>query len=224
MKLKPSPLPSPSLWNVRRPVAALRASRVLFGLLLWMTLSAEAGAAGTSLDDARARLGREDLAVGEPAAARAAFATLADKDTERLLAIGRLQLAAGAANDAGVSAEKALAVRAGLLPALVLQVEAEILAGNLPCAEPLLRAAAARGRPDGSLASGWRPGTGEVPAVGGRPGVSRRLRPGPVGRPRAAGVQCVLPRRRGGEGKRRAGELAARSPAGAGRAGRAGRG
>ena len=92
-------------------------------------------------------LGRAHLIVGEPSGARAAFATLArlaGTDAERLLAIGALQLAAGAANDAGVSAEKALAAKPGLVPALILQVDAEVLAGNLPRAENLQRALAGR--------------------------------------------------------------------------------
>ena len=94
-------------------------------------------------------LGRAHLAVGERSGARAAFATLgrlAGSDAERLVAIGQLQLAAGAANDAGVNAEKALAAKPGLLPALILQVEAEVLAGNLPRADSLQRALAARTR------------------------------------------------------------------------------
>lgn len=92
-------------------------------------------------------LGRAHLIVGEPSGARVAFATLArlaGTDAERLLAIGALQLAAGAANDAGVSAEKALAAKPGLVPALILQVDAEVLAGNLPRAENLQRALAGR--------------------------------------------------------------------------------
>lgn len=92
-------------------------------------------------------LGRAHLAVGDGQGARSAFARLArmaDRDPERLVMIGRLQLAAGSGNDAGASAEKALALKAGHLPALVLQADAEVLAGNLPRAESLQRALAAR--------------------------------------------------------------------------------
>ncbi|WP_346288906.1 XrtA/PEP-CTERM system TPR-repeat protein PrsT [Zoogloea sp.] len=92
-------------------------------------------------------LGRAYLAVGDGSGARGAFARLArmaDRDAERLIMIGRLQLAAGAGNDAGASAEKALSVKPGHLPALVLQADAEVLAGNLPRAEALQRALAAR--------------------------------------------------------------------------------
>lgn len=93
-------------------------------------------------------LGRAHMAVGEGVQARAAFAKLArmaGPDPRYLVAIGQLQLSAGAANDAGASAEKALAAKPGYLPAQVLQVEAEILAGNLPRAEALQRQLAARG-------------------------------------------------------------------------------
>lgn len=71
--------------------------------------------------------------------ALAKMARMAGSDPERLLAIGRMQLLAGAANDAGASAEKALAVKPGLLEARVLQIDAEVLAGNLPRAESLLK-------------------------------------------------------------------------------------
>ncbi len=93
-------------------------------------------------------LGRAHMAAGEGVQARAAFASLArmaGPDPGNLVAIGQLQLSAGAANDAGASAEKALAAKPGYLPAQVLQVEAEILAGNLPRAEVLQRQLAARG-------------------------------------------------------------------------------
>jgi len=92
-------------------------------------------------------LGRAHLAVGDGTQARAAFASLArmaGPDPQYLVRVGQLQLSAGAANDAGASAEKALAAKPGYLPAQVLQVEAEILAGNLPRAEALLRQLAAR--------------------------------------------------------------------------------
>lgn len=92
-------------------------------------------------------LGRSALAVGDQARARSAFATLArlaGNDPERLVRIGNLQLEAGAGTEAAASAERALAARSGFQPALVLQVEAELAAGNLPRAESLLRALASR--------------------------------------------------------------------------------
>lgn len=93
-------------------------------------------------------LGRAHLAVGEGTQARAAFASLArmvGPEPRQLVAVGQLQLSAGAANDAGASAEKALAAKPGFPPALTLQVEAEILAGNLSRAEALQRQLTARG-------------------------------------------------------------------------------
>ncbi len=118
------------------------------------------GAPGAALDLARQlseqrpddpfvleTLGRAHLAVGDASGARGAFARLArmaDRNPERLVTIGQLQLAAGAANDAGASAEKALAVKPGYPSALVLQADAEVLAGNLPRAESLQRALASR--------------------------------------------------------------------------------
>lgn len=99
-------------------------------------------------------LGRAQMAVGDGVQARATFANLArmaGPDPRYLVAVGQLQLTAGAANDAGASAEKALAMKPGFMPALVLQVEAEILAGNLPRAETLQRQLAARGRNADSL-------------------------------------------------------------------------
>lgn len=93
-------------------------------------------------------LGRAHLAVGEGTQARAAFAGLArmvGPEPRQLVAVGQLQLSAGAANDAGASAEKALAAKPGFPPALTLQVEAEILAGNLSRAEALQRQLTARG-------------------------------------------------------------------------------
>ncbi|MBS0356227.1 MAG: PEP-CTERM system TPR-repeat protein PrsT [Proteobacteria bacterium] len=92
-------------------------------------------------------LGRSALAMGDKDAARTAFATLArliGADAERLVELGRLQLEAGAAMEAAASAERALAARAGYLPAQVLQVEAELGLGNLSRAESLQRALQAR--------------------------------------------------------------------------------
>lgn len=88
-------------------------------------------------------LGRSALAMGDKETARTAFATLARQvgaDAERLVDLGRLQLDAGAAMEAAASAERALAARAGYLPAQVLRVEAELALGNVARAESLHRA------------------------------------------------------------------------------------
>jgi hypothetical protein len=69
---------------------------------------------------------------------------MAGPDPGNLVAIGQLQLSAGAANDAA-RVPRGPGCEAGYLPAQVLQVEAEILAGNLPRAEVLQRQLAARG-------------------------------------------------------------------------------
>lgn len=92
-------------------------------------------------------LGRAALATGDRETARSALASLArlsGKAPERLVELGQLQLAAGAPMEAAASAERALAARAAYLPALVLQVDAELSLGNLPRAESLLRALAGR--------------------------------------------------------------------------------
>lgn len=119
-------------------------------------------------------LGRAHLAVGEGTQARAAFANLArmvGPEPRHLVAVGQLQLAAGAANDAGASAEKALAAKPGFPPALTLQVEAEILAGNLPRAEALQRQLTARG---GSGVDALRLG-GDIALARQRAGEAMRL-------------------------------------------------
>lgn len=87
-------------------------------------------------------LARCALAVRDAPLARgtlAKLARMAGSDPERLLAIGRLQLRAGAANDAGASAEKVMAVKPGMIEARILQIDAEVLASNLPRAESLLK-------------------------------------------------------------------------------------
>lgn len=97
--------------------------------------------------DALEALGRAHLALGQRDEARNAFASLIRVPgigAERLVEIGRLQLAAGAGGDAALSAEKALAAKPGHLPALVLQVEGEVSAGDLRRAERLQRSLAAR--------------------------------------------------------------------------------
>ena len=92
-------------------------------------------------------LGRARLAVGDPEQAGRAFlrlARLAGNDADRLVAVGRLQLAAGDGPNAAASAERALAARPGFVPALVLQIEAELRAGAVDRADRFQRSLAQR--------------------------------------------------------------------------------
>ncbi|HMV19300.1 MAG TPA: tetratricopeptide repeat protein, partial [Rhodocyclaceae bacterium] len=62
----------------------------------------------------------------------------------QLVAVGRLQLDAGAFREASASAEKALARNAGLVPAQILQIESEMALGDLNRADALLKSFATR--------------------------------------------------------------------------------
>ena len=92
-------------------------------------------------------LGRAHLAANNLADARSTFNTLSrlpGLEPGQLVAVGRLQLDAGAFREASASAEKALARNAGLVPAQILQIESEMALGDLNRADALLKSFATR--------------------------------------------------------------------------------
>ncbi len=120
--------------RMNNPGAALRVARAL----------AELKPQDQSVQEA---LGRAYLLAGDLTSARATFVALSrllPNDPDRIVALGRLQLQAGAGRDAAVSAERALAQRAGHTGAAVLQIEAEMQLGEAAKAEALLKTLAQR--------------------------------------------------------------------------------
>jgi putative PEP-CTERM system TPR-repeat lipoprotein len=139
MSLRPSD-PKPGL-------AMIEALRKQGDLPKALSVAKSLGAQHGSDINVLVAIGQTHLAAGETQRARGAYrdaARLAEFDPERLVMLGRLQLAAGGIGEAVYNAQKALQARPNDLGAMALQVEIEFRRGDRAKADAALKALNAR--------------------------------------------------------------------------------